>query len=169
MQRRSLLTLGVAAGAVLALAGGVSLMVESAWREGKLLPAGRAVLAAVARAVLDGSLPKAASIQAAAIDAHLARLEAAVRAMPAHTQGEIAELLTLLALPPGRLALTGLGSNWAEASTLQIQLALQSMRLSSLQLRRQAYQALRDLTNAAYFADASTWVLLGYPGPRALT
>jgi hypothetical protein len=42
------------------------------------------------------------------------------------------------------------------------------MRQSSLLLRRQAYGALRDLTHAAYFADATTWPLLRYPGPRTL-
>ncbi len=43
--------------------------------------------------------------------------------------------------------------------------ALQSMRQSSLALRQQAFHALRDITNAAYFAHASTWSAIGYPGP----
>jgi hypothetical protein len=42
------------------------------------------------------------------------------------------------------------------------------MRVSSLALKQQAYQALRDLTNAAYYADPSAWNVLGYPGPKAL-
>jgi hypothetical protein len=42
------------------------------------------------------------------------------------------------------------------------------MRRSSLILRRQAYHALRDLTQGAYFADASTWATLGYPGPNPI-
>lgn len=169
MQRRSLLGLGVVGGAVLALAGGgAALMYESAWRDGKLLPAGRRVLAAVARAVLDGSLPSDAVAQAAAIDGHLTRMEATVSAMPTHTQGEIADLLALLALPPLRATLAGLSVAWERASVADMQSALQSMRESSLLLRRQAYSALRDLTHAAYFADPSTWPLLNYPGPRAL-
>ena len=42
------------------------------------------------------------------------------------------------------------------------------MRTSRIGLRQQAYHALRDLTNAAYFADPQTWPLMGYPGPRAV-
>ena len=141
---------------------------ERAWLDGKLLPAGRKVLASVARAVLDGSLPSDATAQAAAIESHLARVEATVSAMPLHTQGEVANLLALLALPPLRATLAGLPSAWEHASVTDVQAALQSMRQSSLLLRRQVYGALRDLTHAAYFADASTWPLLRYPGPRSL-
>jgi hypothetical protein len=169
MQRRSLLGLGVAGAAVLALAGGgAALMYERAWRDSKLLPAGRRVLAAVARAVLDGSLPSDAAAQAAAIGGHLTRMEATVSAMPTHTQREIADLLALLAMPPLRATVGGLSVAWERASVSEVQAALQSMRQSSLLLRRQAYGALRDLTHAAYFADPSTWPLLHYPGPREL-
>jgi hypothetical protein len=35
-------------------------------------------------------------------------------------------------------------------------------------LRQQVFHALRDLTNAAYFADASTWAAIGYPGQQAV-
>ncbi|WP_427915642.1 hypothetical protein ACPWT1_06325 [Ramlibacter sp. MMS24-I3-19] len=39
------------------------------------------------------------------------------------------------------------------------------MRTSTLSLRVQAYQALHDISGAAYFSDRSTWAVLGYPGP----
>jgi hypothetical protein len=169
MRRRTLLGLGLAGGALLAAAGGgLALMHRTAWRDGHLLDAGREVMGAVARAVLDGSLPADASAQARALEAHLSRLQSTVAGMPAHTQSELADLLALLALPPGRRALAGLAAPWPEASVADTQAALQSMRASSLMLRRQAYHALRDLTHAAYFADASTWPLLGYPGPPPL-
>ncbi len=169
MRRRTLLGLGVAGAALVALAGGgTALMYESAWRDGKLLPAGRRLLTSVARAVLQGSLPEDATAQAIAIGGHLSRIEATVSAMPPHTQREVADLLALLALPPVRVTLGGLSSPWQDASVAEVQAALQSMRQSTLLLRRQAYHALRDLTHAAYFADPSTWPLLGYPGPRSL-
>jgi hypothetical protein len=169
MQRRTLLGLGVAGGALLALAGaGVAWMYEAAWRDGHLLPAGRRVLAGVARAVLDGTLPAEPRVQSAAIEAHLNRMQALIQAMPPHTQAEVADLLAVLALPPSRWALCGLSSPWETAAVNEVQSALQSMRRSSLLVRRQAYGALRDLTHAAYFADASTWPLLRYPGPRAI-
>jgi hypothetical protein len=167
MQRRTLLGLGVAGAAALALAGGGAALLLStpSWRDGQLLPAGQRVLRAVARAVLDGSLPGDAALQSAALDAHLTRMDATLGAMSPATQGEVADLLTVLAAAPGRLALTGLSQPWDDAPVAAVQRALQTMRLSTLGLRRQAYQALRDLTHAAYFADPSTWVLLGYPGP----
>ena len=49
-----------------------------------------------------------------------------------------------------------------------LQQALQDMRTSGLAMRQQIYHALRDLTNAAYYADPKAWPMLGYPGPRAL-
>ena len=42
------------------------------------------------------------------------------------------------------------------------------MRTSTLELRQQAYHALRDLTNAAFYANPDVWPLLGYPGPDAV-
>lgn len=161
----------MAGGAVLALAGGGVWLLRSspAWRDGHLLPDGARVLRAVARGVLDGSLPAAPGAQAAALDAHMVRMEASLAALAPAAQRELDELLTLLATTAGRVALAGLSPAWEQASVSEIQHALQSMRLSSLTLRRQAYQALRDLTHAAYFADPSTWVQLGYPGPLTIS
>lgn len=169
MQRRTLLKLGVAGSATLALVGGgAALFYEPAWRNGRLTETGRRVLGAVARAVLDGSLPAEAGPQQAAIAAHLDRLDAALRTMPPATQREVGDLLALLALPPGRLALAGLATDWARAEVAQIQAAMQAMRRSRLALRQLAYHALRDLTHAAYFADSATWAQLGYPGPTRI-
>lgn len=174
MQRRTLLGLGIAGSALLAVAGGGAWLLHSsrAWRDGRLLPDGTRVLRAVARGVLDGSLPDAAAApreQAAALDAHLVRMQASLAALSPASQREVDELLTLLATVPGRIALAGLSPAWEDASVGDIQQALLSMRLSSLALRRQAYQALRDLTHAAYFADPSTWPQLGYPGPLKIS
>jgi len=171
MQRRTLLGLGLAGSAVLAVAGGGALLLRSspAWRDGQLLPAGARVLRAVARAVLDGSLPDAANAQSGALDAHLTRMQTSLAALSPATQSEIDQLLTLLATAPGRVALAGLSAGWDEAATADIQHALQSMRLSSLALRRQAYHALRDLTYGAHYADAATWPQLGYPGPLKIS
>jgi hypothetical protein len=102
------------------------------------------------------------------IEAHLTRMDDTVHAMSPHTQAEIANLLALLAMPPGRFALAGLASPWPEATVADLHAALQAMRQSSLLLRRQAYSALRDLTHAAYYSDPSTWAALRYPGPRGL-
>jgi hypothetical protein len=169
LQRRTLLGLGVAGSALVALsAGGIAWLYEPAWRDRQLLPAGRRVLAAVARAVLDGQLPDEPRPQADAIAHHLERMTALLRNLPPHTQREVAELLALLALPPTRLALASLATPWEEASVAEVQASLRAMRGSSLLLRRQAFAALRDLTRGAFFADPSTWALMRYPGPRVL-
>jgi len=164
MQRRTLLKLGLFSGAVFALAGGgAALFYEPGWRFGRLTEVGRGVLGHVARAVLDGSLP--ADATQAALAAHLDRVDATVRAMPPATQRELSNLLAVLALAPGRIALAGLTTDWPSAGAAQIQSALQSMRTSRISLRRQAYQALRDLTHAAYFSSNASWAQMGYRGP----
>lgn len=168
MQRRRLLQIGIASAAVLALAGAGAALWRPGWTGRRLSDAGRAVFRAVARAVLDGSLPAGRAAQDAALDAHLLRMDATVSAFPPATQAEISQLLALLHAAPGRLALAGLTSAWDDAAVTEIQSALQGMRVSPIALRQQAYHALRDLTNAAWYADPATWPALGYPGPRPL-
>lgn len=165
MRRRTLLTVGVTASALLALAGGgLALMKPGLDADGRLAPAGRAVFAAVARAVLDGLLP-APPDDSAALDALLGRLDATLQGLPPALQAEVGEMLTLLAAAPGRLVLTGLRDDWATADTAAVAGMLEGLRQSSLDLRQQLYRALRDLANAAWFADPVAWALIGYPGP----
>ncbi|HEX6707925.1 MAG TPA: hypothetical protein VF169_24485 [Albitalea sp.] len=166
MQRRTLLQLGLGATAVLAIAGGSLALLKPGLAHGRMTPAARSVFHAVARAVLDGSLPADAARRDAALTSHLARLDETIAGFPPPVQSELSQLLALLATTPGRAALAGLSTDWPDADVPELQAALQSMRTSSLALRQQAYQALRDLTNAAYYADPATWSLLGYAGPR---
>jgi hypothetical protein len=170
MNRRSWLGLGLA-GSTLLAGGGVAAWLADAgpvWRDGRLLGNGRGVLRAVARGVLDGTLPHEPEPLDRALDAHLQRLEATVASLAPAAQAEFGELLTLLATTPGRRLFAVLEVPWHAASVAQLQAMLQGLRESRLMLRRAAYHALRDLTHAAYFADERTWPQLGYPGPRAL-
>ena len=128
----------------------------------------REVFAAVARGVLADSLPPDPVAREKALAAHLDRLDSTLAGFPPHAQAELSQLLALLAFAPGRLAIAGLSTDWADASASQIQQSMQSMRTSSIATRQQVYHALRDLTNAAYFADASAWGQMGYPGPRTI-
>ncbi|MFT3664163.1 hypothetical protein [Piscinibacter sp.] len=168
MQRRTLLRLGIGAAVTLAVAGGGIALVRPGLRGAQLGEAGREVMRAVARAVLDGVLPGEAQARDRALDAHLGRLDAAIAAFPPATRAELSQLLALLASAPGRLALAGLGTAWPQAEVEAIQQALQGLRVSRLSLRQQAYHALRDLTNAAYFSDPAAWAHLRYPGPPDL-
>lgn len=143
-------------------------LLRPAWRDGRLTPAARDVFGGVARGMLDGSLPREPAPAADAIASLLGRIEALVDALPPHAQAELSQLLALLASGPGRLALAGLHTPWFEAGVGEVQASLQSMRLSGVELRRQAYQALHDITAGAYFSDPSAWGLLGYPGPREI-
>lgn len=166
MQRRRLLQLGLGATAVLAIGGGAIALMQPGLDNGRLGAAGRTVFEAVARGVLDGTLPTDEGARRRELAAWRERLDDTLAAFPSHIQSELSQLLALLATTPGRLALAGLSTDWPDATPLELQSALQSMRVSSLALRQQAYHALRDLTNAAYYADPSAWSTIGYPGPR---
>lgn len=168
MHRRTLLTLGLGGAALLAIVGRGIAMVRPGLEGTRLGPAGRELFNAVARAVLDGMLPTDDAERQRALDELLDRLDATIAGLPAATRAELSQLIALLGTPPGRLGLAGLASNWRDAGIAELQAAMQSMRVSSLDLRQQTYHALRDLICAAYFADARTWPLIGYPGPTAL-
>lgn len=165
MKRRSLLTLGAVSAAALALGGGAIALLQPGLQDARLAPAGREVFAGVSRGLLEGSLPATGPALAAALEGLLARIDGVVAALPPHAQGELSQLLALLASGAGRRAVAGLSDPWAVASVADIQQSLQSMRVSAVSLRQQAYQALHDIVGGAYFSDAPTWALLGYPGP----
>ncbi|MET0310442.1 MAG: hypothetical protein ABW051_00180 [Burkholderiaceae bacterium] len=169
MKRRTLLTLGVASATVLAVAGGAAALLQPGVESGRLGAAGRDVFTGVGRALLDGTLPADVPATAGARQIALAglldRIDVLVAGLPMHAQAELSQLLSLLATGAGRRALAGLSTAWGEASIAEIQAALQGMRVSSAAIRQQAYHALHDIVGGAYFSDAGTWGMLGYPGP----
>ena len=165
MQRRSLLKLGLGSAVLLAAAGGAVVLLQPGLPGGKLSEGARDVFTAVGRAFLAGSLPADPGANQIAINGLLSRVNDLVAALPSHAQAELSQLLGLLATAAGRRGLAGLSTPWTQASVADVQTALQSMRVSSVSLRQQAYQALHDIVGGAYFADTSTWSALGYPGP----
>jgi hypothetical protein len=169
MRRRTLLKVGLAAGSLLALAGGTLALLRPGRIDGRLSDNARTMLSAVSRAVLDSLLPGDAGASQSAIDGLLKRLEETVAGLPPALQAEVDEMLTVVASTPGRIALVGLTTAWGQASNAEVVRALQGLRESGLALRQQVFHALRDLSNAAYFADSSTWPLVGYPGQRPVT
>lgn len=152
----------------LLLVGGSLALLQPGVRGAKLTPAGRDVFSGAARGLLAGTLPASSEAQVPAIVALLDRIDGLVANLPPHAQQELSQLLSLLEAAPGRRAFAGLGKPWSEADVNDIQAALQSMRLSSISLRQQGYQALHDIVGAAYFSDPSTWTALAYPGPLAI-
>lgn len=166
MERRRWLQLGAVSAA---LAAGTAVWGWRQWpaarEEGRFLVEAAALWRAVARAVLEGLLPEDPPLAAAAVQHWLTRLEATVAALPAPTQAELDLLTGALCQPLARAALTGSTAAWPAATTQELQGLLQQLRTSTLVERQQVYHALRDLTTAAYLADATTWPVLGYPGP----
>ncbi|HEY0887638.1 MAG TPA: hypothetical protein VGE20_20260 [Ramlibacter sp.] len=168
MRRRGLLTLGLVSAAVLAVGGGALALLAPGVQDGKLSPRGRHVMAAIGRAMLDGSLPAGEPAVAAALEGLLARSDRLVASLPPHAQSELSQLLALLGSAGGRRALAGLGEDWHTAPVTRRQEALQAMRVSGVALRQQAYQALHEIVGSAYFSEPATWRALGYPGPLAI-
>lgn len=164
LSRRKLLTLGIASAAALAVGGGAAALLRPVWAQGKLLPDGRTVMAAVATALLEGTLPQDGAARSAALSGLMQRVEGALNAFPSRTQAEFAQLLALLSHPWSRVAL-GMSTEWARAAPPEIAAWLQSQRLSSVSLKQQTYHALHDLTLAAWFSDKAAWKAIGYELP----
>jgi hypothetical protein len=163
--RRALFKLGIGSALALTLVGGGAWLWRPGLSSGRLTPTGRSVFRAVARAVLEGSLPLDVAARERAIDAHLVQLDTVIDALPPATRSEIAQMLALLSVAPARRWLTGLVSDWDQASLQEVEAALRRMRADPQELRQQTYHALRDLNNAAFYAQSEHWPLMGYPGP----
>lgn len=168
MQRRTLLKLGATSAALLAVVGGTAALIQPGLERGILTAAGRDVFRAIGLGVLDKTLPEPAPAKEVALADLLDRVDLLVTALPPHAQAELSQLLSILASGAGRRALAGLSTPWPNATTADVQAALQDMRLSSLAVRQQAYAALHDITAGAYFSEPTTWAMLGYPGPLAI-
>ena len=160
--------MGAASAALLAVLGGTAALVQPGLDRGALTAAGREVFRAISLGVLDKTLPAQPAAKEAELAGLLDRIDVLISALPPHAQAELSQLLSILATGAGRRALAGLATPWPDASAAQVQAALQDMRLSSLAVRQQAYAALHDITAGAYFSSASTWPMLGYPGPLAI-
>ena len=166
MNRRRWLQLGVGSAVLLGLAGTGVALLRPGLVEGKLSPDARVLMRKVALSVLDGLWPENAVQREARLDQQLAQVEANIAAFPADVRAQLGQVLSLLSSGAGRLALTGLKTDWAEASVAEVQAVLDGMRLSGLDVRQQIYHALRDLNCLVFFSDASNWPQVGYPGPR---
>jgi hypothetical protein len=165
VSRRSLLRGGLGAAGLLLLGGSAAWLWRPGLAGGRLTTTGRAVFLAVAEAVLEGCLPTEPAARARALNAHARHLDETLAALPAAVRSELGLLLGLLSVAAGRRWLTGLQVDWTEADVPAVQAALDRMRADDDPLRLQAYHALRDLNNAAFFAQPEQWSLLGYPGP----
>lgn len=164
----------IAAGAV----GAGALAIAGWWKDAPpgevpgsrppISPDGLDILRAAVPVLLAGALPAESHARVAAIDETMAALGVAIGGLPVAAQAELAQLFALLSLPPVRLAVARLDAPWAQAAPLQVRAALDRFRDSPLILLRAAYDALHQLTFAAWYGNPHAWPAIGYPGPPEL-
>jgi hypothetical protein len=123
----------------------------------------KTVLDGVIPAMLAGALPSEASKQKTAIEQTRVAVETAIAGLSPSAQSEIAQLFALLASKPGQW-LAGV-SSWDQASPKEMGDFLSAWRHHKVGLFQVGYQALHDLITGSYYAEASNWESLGYPGP----
>ncbi|WP_295999915.1 hypothetical protein [Rugamonas sp.] len=165
--RRSFLKIGVLGALTLAAGGAIYRGVNGAAAPRRYLLDGpaKAVLAAVIPSMLSTMLPADPAARAAAIEAATTRVQGAIAGLPLATQKEVHDLFGLLALAPARRFLAGVPDGWSSATPAAIDAFLQNWRGHRLALLRTAYLAMHDLILGGWYADASTWAAIGYPGP----
>jgi len=168
LQRRTFLKLGIASAVVLAVAGGAVALMQPGLKDGKLTERSRLIFSRAGQAILAGTLPADAGPQQIAINSLLDRIDVFIGGTPDHVQAELSQLLGLLATAAGRRGVMGLSPGWDTVSVAEMTEALQAMRVSSMSLRVQVYQALHDIVSASYFSGQESWAVLGYPGPKTL-
>ena len=164
--RRGLLKIAVASSALFGiLSVNVLSSVRSIDTNGSLSVSAAQIFRKVAAVVLDGSLDANPQARVMQLDRHIGQLEKLLANLPEATRSDLSLLLSILANATGRHALAQLRTPWPMATIDEVASALQMMRTSTLKVRQQAYHALRDLTNAAFYAEPTAWKLMGYPGP----
>ncbi|WP_426337398.1 hypothetical protein ACN9MY_12465 [Pseudoduganella sp. R-31] len=159
MQRRSFLKAGLLGGLALVAGGAVYRQLRPAVAERFALDAeGRTMLAALIPAIT-GVAPDAAALQAA-ID----RVGAAINGLPLRVQKEISDLFGLLNMAPTRRLLAGVPA-WHDATAEQLAAFLEGWRTHRTEMLQTAYHGLHDLVLGAWYAESSTWAAIAYSGP----
>ena len=114
--------------------------------------------------MLANVLPQAPNAREQTLLQWLERLGTTVAGMPATVQPELDPTVGLLLGVPDRLVLSGLRTPWQAATQAQVHDTLQKLLLLTGSVRAQIFHALRDFSNAVYFAVPLSWSVLGYPG-----
>jgi len=124
-----------------------------------------AILAAVVPVMLAGALPERGADRETAIAETLRDVTGAIAGLAPPAQQELGELFSLLGFAPARVLLAGVRSSWSEATPETVAAFLERWRTSRFELQRSAYNALHQLTLAAWYANPRSWPAIGYPGP----
>jgi hypothetical protein len=164
MQRRTFLRLSILGAAVLGV-GTIVVRVAGRRSPADARADADAVLRGVIPALLAGVLPLESDANQIAQREALQRTQAAIAGLPPAARAELDQLFGLLASHPGRWLA---GVDWAAATPEQASAFLQRWRTSSFDLFVAGYQAMHDLVLGSWYADASSWDSIGYPGPTKL-
>lgn len=134
-----------------------------------LSPEGADIMRALIPAMLDGALPEATGERRDAVEQTVLAIATAIDGLPPLARDELATLFALLALAPVRIAFAGVDKPWRDASADDASAFLVRLRNSRWSMKRAAYDALHQLTIAAWYANPRAWPSIGYPGPPVLT
>jgi len=160
--RRSFLKVGLIGTLMLATAGGIYRLSQPTAAPARftLDDKARSALSAIAP-VMIGKVDASPTDRDHAVSLVLD----AIAGLPLNAQKEIQDLFALLTLGPTRRFLAGVPDDWQDARAEDVTAFLQGWRQSRIGLLQSAYHALHDLILGPWYADASTWESIGYPGP----
>lgn len=166
LTRRRLIFAGVAGTAVLVAAHWLK---PASTVNAPVLSADAAdVMRAIVPALLDGALPDSPVERRAAIEDTVSAVGVAIGGLPPAAREELSTLFALLAFAPVRVAFAGIDVGWRDADMTTTNAFLVRLQKSRWSVKRTAYDALHQLTFAAWYANPRTWPSIGYPGPPLL-
>lgn len=103
-----------------------------------------------------------------ATDEALRRIDGAMFWLQPHGQREMRKLLDLLHTPLLRRLTTGVRTPWTQTTPAQIEAFLARWRHSGTALLNAGYAALVKFVSVAWYAQAASQQVTGYPGPLKL-
>ncbi|HVL02324.1 MAG TPA: hypothetical protein VM553_21040 [Dongiaceae bacterium] len=123
------------------------------------------ILSAIAPVVLKGNFPTEPAARQQALDRFLTDIDELLAHTSEYAHGELAKMFDLLYLMPTRGLMTGIWSDWQDASEEDIDAFLVDWRDSSFNLFRMGYAQLSQLTCLVYYSAPENWTAEMYPGP----
>lgn len=123
------------------------------------------VIAALAPAILAGSLPEDAASRQIAINEVVEAFDRTVAGLSPSVQTEVEELLSLLTMSFTRKFVAGVSKPWNEASEADVKAFLDGWRNSRFALLQQGYQAIVRVMIACWYGNPLSWGRIGYSGP----
>ena len=117
--------------------------------------------------VLLGPALKQGSMRAQHIESTIQGIDLAISGFTPAMQAEVRQLFSLLTFAPSRMVLIRQWQGWSQADPAHLETLLHSWRTSELSLLRVAYEALQQITMAAWYGNPTNWSVIGYAGPPA--